>query len=599
MHARGYVNSNPIAILGLLWRKSNRKRKRQFVAFSALMIASSFAEAFSIASIIPFLSILTNPQNLHENLSIQKLSNIFSFTTNYSTIWMVTLSFVSVTIIAATFRLILLWANIRIVNSISSELSEDIYRRTLYQPYYIHLERNSSFIIDGIARKVSSLTNELLKPFLNMLTSGGIILSIALTLVLLNSYVSILSLIGFAFIYFSIILFAKEKLKRNSIRVAHESTRVIKALQEGLGGIRDVLIDGTQEVYCRIYSSADRPFRAAAGTNALINSSPRYLIEALGIVLIAVLAASLVDSESEFVDSVPFLGALALGAQKALPLMQQFYAAWTTIKGSQASVAEAMMLLDQPMPQDLANYKNTTLDFIKKIELKNISFRYTSESKFVINDLSLAIKKGSKVGLIGPTGSGKSTLTDIMMGLLNPTSGKLLVDGVPITIKNIRAWQNKIAHVPQSIYLSDSTIEENIAFGVDEGNINFERVLKAAKLAQISDVIEALPNKYKTLIGERGMRLSGGQRQRIGIARAFYKQASVIFFDEATSALDNETENAVMSAINSLGKNVTLIIVAHRLTTLKNCDLIVEISDGQIKKFGTYADIVINNINQS
>lgn len=592
MQLDAYVSAGALRVLIRLWKKSNNSRRKQFATLSALMIASSFAEAFSIASIVPFLSILANPQNLNANLTVRKLASIFDLTSNFSIVWMVTACFILIAFVAAVFRLMLLWANLKITNSIASELSEDIYRRTLYQPYSVHLERNSSYIIDGITRKVGSLTNGLLTPFLNMLTSGAILSSIIITLVLLNSYVAILSMIGIALIYISIILFTKDKLKKNSVRVSYESTRVIKALQEGLGGIRDVLIDGSQEAYCKIYSMADRPYRIAAGSNAFINSSPRYLIEALGTILIAVLAASLTGESSEFVDSIPFLGALALGAQKSLPLMQQFYAAWTSIKGSQASVSDAMMLLEQPLPSNHHAAQRGALNFEESIELKNISFRYSPESKNIINNISLVIQKGSKIGLIGSTGSGKSTLTDIMMGLLEPSSGLLLVDGVQITTKNIRTWQNNIAHVPQSIYLADSTIEENIAFGVNADMVNIELVMKAAKLAQISDFVEALPKKYKTIIGERGTRLSGGQRQRIGIARAFYKEASVIFFDEATSALDQNTEHAVMSAINSFDQKVTLIIVAHRVSTLRDCDLLIEISDGQIQRIGSYSELV-------
>jgi ABC-type multidrug transport system fused ATPase/permease subunit len=592
MRSNEYAHEIALEVLGHLWRNSNTTRKKQFTALSALVIASSIAEAFSIAAIIPFLSALTNPQQLLEIPGVKKIAVFFNASSDDSIVLMVTIGFVLIVAIAAILRLGLLWANIRVSNLIGSELSEDIYRRTLYQPYVIHLERNSSQIIDGITRKVSSLTNGLVNPFLNMMTSGAILISILTTLVYLNSYASIISIIGFAVIYLLIIYFVKEKLSKNGIRVSYESTQTIKALQEGLGGIRDVLIDGTQETFCKIYSKADRPYRKAAGSNAFINSSPRYLIEALGIILIATLAVSFVGGDSGFLDSIPFLGALALGAQKSLPLMQQFYASWTSIKGSQASVADAMYLLDQPLPIDIDLNRKYEINFEKKIELRNVSFKYSAKSKQVLNDISISIPKGSKIGLIGPTGAGKSTLADVLMGLIEPSKGALLVDGIEITKKNIRAWQTKIGHVPQFIYLADSSIEENIAFGICKSKIDYAMVRKAAELAQIADVIKDLPDGYKTLIGERGVKLSGGQRQRLGIARAFYKQSSVIFFDEATSALDHDTERYVMDAINSIGKQVTLIIVAHRISTLKDCDFIIEISAGRLKTITSYSDIV-------
>jgi ATP-binding cassette subfamily B protein len=592
MFGSEYAHESAFSVLIHLWRNSNKTRKKQFAALSLLMIASSFAEAFSIAAIVPFLSAMTNVRQLMEMPAIKNIAIFFGVTSDAAVVWMVTIGFILVVSIAAIFRLGLLWANIRISNLVGSELSEDIYRRTLYQPYRVHLERNSSHIIDGITRKVSSLTNGLVTPFLNMMTSGAILFSILATLLYLNSYASLISIIGFTVIYLLIIFFVKERLRKNGVRVSYESTQVIKALQEGLGGIRDVLINGTQEVFCKIYSKSDRPYRKAAGSNAFINSSPRYLIEALGTILIAILAVSFMGERSGFVNSIPFLGALALGAQKSLPLMQQFYASWTSIKGSQASVADAMRLLDQPLPSDLNFSNKTELTFERNIELKNVSFQYSARSKQALSGINISIPMGSKIGLIGPTGAGKSTLADILMGLIEPSSGNLLVDGVEVTKKNIRAWQNKIAHVPQSIYLADSTIEENIAFGISKNEIDTAMVMRAAKLAQISEVIEDLPDGYKTLIGERGVKLSGGQRQRIGIARAFYKQASVIFFDEATSALDHITERDVMKSINSIGKKVTLIIVAHRLSTLKDCDLIIEISAGHLKNVASYSDVL-------
>jgi len=272
--------------------------------------------------------------------------------------------------------------------------------------------------------------------------------------------------------------------------------------------------------------------------------------------------------------------------------LQLAYSSWSNIQGAQASLQDAIELLDQPLP-DYANQPQAKpLPFKKHIELKNLSFRYTKQTPLVLNKISYVISKGSRTGFIGITGSGKSTLLDIIMGLLQPTAGSLLIDNNLITLANNRAWQAHIAHVPQSIFLADSSIEENIAFGVPKAEIDRNRVQLAARQAQIADIIESWPKKYKTFVGERGIRLSGGQRQRIGIARALYKQADVIIFDEATSALDNDTEQAVMQAIENLGNDLTILIIAHRLTTLKNCTQVVELGDGGIKRIGSYDEIV-------
>ena len=263
------------------------------------------------------------------------------------------------------------------------------------------------------------------------------------------------------------------------------------------------------------------------------------------------------------------------------------------------SLQDTLDLLDQPLPDYADQPASQPLPFRQQICLDQISFRYRPDSPWVLNNIDLKIEKGSRVGFIGATGCGKSTLIDVIMSLLQATEGALGVDGKAVTMVNQRAWQAHIAHVPQAIFLADSTIEENIAFGVQKERIDHERVKMAARQAQIADVIEAWSGQYQTFVGERGVRLSGGQRQRVGIARALYKQADVIIFDEATSALDSETEQAVMQAIESLSVNLTILIIAHRLSTLKNCTQIVELSDGGIKRVGSYEDMVINQFKQT
>jgi ABC-type multidrug transport system fused ATPase/permease subunit len=396
---------------------------------------------------------------------------------------------------------------------------------------------------------------------------------------------------GFGLIYIIIIRLTRKQLIINSKFVARESTQVIKSLQEGLGGIRDVLIDGSQETYCQIYRDADFSLRRAQGSSLFISASPRYGIEAFGMLLISVLAYFLAQQVDGIVWAIPILGAMALGAQRLLPVLQQAYGSWTQITSGQASLKETLKLLDQPLPEN-ANQRSAQLPFNQSITLSQLSFRYEPQLPCILNQINLTITKGSRVGFIGATGSGKSTLLDIVMGLLQPTDGLLEVDGRAITSANQRAWQSHIAHVPQSIFLADSTIEENIAFGLPRDQINSSRVKWAAQQAQISETIESWPMQYQTFVGERGVRLSGGQRQRIGIARALYKKADVIIFDEATSALDSETEQAVMQAIESLSQDLTLLIIAHRLTTLKTCTKLVELGNGNIRRVGRYQDIV-------
>jgi ATP-binding cassette, subfamily B, bacterial PglK len=309
-------------------------------------------------------------------------------------------------------------------------------------------------------------------------------------------------------------------------------------------------------------------------------------------VLIAVLAYSLAGRPAGITSVIPVLGALALGAQRLLPVLQQAYSSWTAMSGGRASLSDALDLLEQPLPAHADAPLPAPIPFQRGITLNRVAFSYTPRGPNVLKELELSIPKGGRIGFIGSTGSGKSTLLDIVMGLLHPTEGSLEIDDVVITPQNYRAWQAHIAHVPQTIFLADTTIAENIAFGVPLELINHDRVRQAAQKAQIAQAIESWSNQYDTLVGERGVRLSGGQRQRIGIARALYKQADVIVFDEATSALDNDTERAVMQSIESLDNELTILIVAHRLTTLKNCNQIVELDDGGVKRIGTYINIV-------
>lgn len=541
---------------------------------------------------MPFLAVLAAPSRIFEYPGAQPFINALGLTSADQLLLPLTLAFGLAALIAGAMRLFLLWTSTRLSFAMGADLSVSIYRRTLYQPYAVHIARNSSEVINGIATKANGVIYSIISPTLTLISSGIMLIAILMVLLSVQPVISLVAFGGFGLIYGSIIWVTRARKIRNSQRIAEESTLVIKSLQEGLGGIRDVLIDGSQATYCQIYRSADLPLRFAQGNNQFVGQSPRYGMEALGMLLIAALAYMLAHQSDGIARAIPVLGALALGAQRLLPVMQQAYQAWSSMQGGQASFKDTLDLLDQPLPDYADQPLPKPLTFRQHIRLDQLAFRYSSQTPWILKNLNLAIPRGGRIGFIGATGSGKSTLLDIVMGLLQPTEGAIEIDGQPVTAFNTRAWQTHIAHVPQAIYLSDSTIEENIAFGVPKDRIDRERVRQAAKQAQIADVIEAWPKKYNTFVGERGIRLSGGQRQRIGIARALYKQADVIVFDEATSALDNETEQAVMQAIEGLSAELTILIIAHRLTTLKNCTQIVELGDGCVRRVGSYQEIV-------
>jgi ATP-binding cassette subfamily B protein len=313
-------------------------------------------------------------------------------------------------------------------------------------------------------------------------------------------------------------------------------------------------------------------------------------------VLIAGLAYSMARTSSGASNPVLVLGSLALAAQRMLPVLQNLYSNYVRIRSCQVSVQDALEMLEQPLPAHASLPPATPSPFQHTIELRGLHFRYSESTPWVLRGLDLRIPRGSRVGFIGATGSGKSTLIDVLMGLLTPSKGTVQIDGTPIFPDHVRGWQAHLAHVPQAIYLADISIAENIAFGVPPDQIDRSRVREAARQAQIAEAIEAWRDGYDTLVGERGVRLSGGQRQRVGIARALYKRADVIVFDEATSALDNQTEAAVMEAIDGLHPDLTIFLVAHRLTTLRGCDLIVELERGGIRRVGSYQEIVGENL---
>ena len=585
-------------MLSNLWRQLTRRRQIQFFYIFILMILSSLSEIISIGSVLPFLGALTAPEqvfNLPITQSIVNTLELSTLTEPQDIVLPLTIIFIILTFFAGIIRLTLLYAVTRFSYATAADLSNNIYKRTLYQDYSVHISRNSSEVINGIITKTGIVTSTI-RSVLTLLSSFVLIIGVVSILLTIDKSVAMISFIVFGGIYGGIIWYTRIKLHNNSEIISNKSNLMVKSLQEGLGGIRDVLIDGSQKFFANIYRSADHPFRRAVGTNVFIGQSPRYAMEAIGITLIAVLAFIVMHQNNSSISAIPVLGAMALGAQKLLPILQQGYGSFSNIKSGKSSFKDVLALLDQPLPSYADEPSPVPIKFEKTIQLSNLDFRYSEDSPWVLKNLNLKINKCSQVGFIGATGSGKSTLIDIILGLIAPTKGLLLIDNQDIDIENKRAWQAHIAHVPQNIFLADASIEENIAFGVPKSKINHERVKEAAEKAQISELIEGWKNTYLTNVGEDGARISGGQRQRIGIARALYKNADVLIFDEATSSLDTETEKEVIRAIVGLKGELTILIIAHRLSSLKDCDLIVKLDKDNSVKTGSFNDMVNSSL---
>ena len=585
------MNRSLTSLFQDLWSHISKRRKFQFLLLLILTIFASIAEVISIGAVLPFIGILTQPEQVFKSSWLSPFISFLGIQSGQELVLPLTILFGLAAVIAGALRLLLLWVSIKLSNATGADLSIEVYERTLYQPFRIHTERNSSEIISGITQKVNAATGVLL-AITSVITSCFLFTSIMTTMLVVDPVITLIAGLTFGIAYLVVVFFTKSKFKVNSRSIATQQTQVVKALKEGLGAIRDVILDATQAVYTNIYRKAILLLMKANGENRFMNQAPRYAMESLGMVLISIIVLALTNNPGGITSALPLLGMLALGAQRLLPLMQQIYGNWSVVAGSHAALDDVVSLLNQPFPSDYYEGDSKSLTIKHSFSLKKIRFRYSNDTPWILDDISLEIPKGSRIGLIGATGSGKSTTLDLIMGLLEPSDGSMYIDNSIIDDSVIRSWRQTVAHVPQSIFLADSSIAENIAFGVLPEEIDMQRVKNAANKAMISDFIETKRNAYNEIVGEQGVKLSGGQRQRIGIARALYKKASIIIFDEATSALDNDTEETVMETIRNLGNDLTLIIVAHRLTTLKDCTKIIELKDGKIYRTGSYQEII-------
>ena len=575
-----------------LWQKVSKHHKFQLANLVGLMFLTSLSEAFSIGAVFPFLAALGAPDKLMNQTQLVPIWQWLGIVNTHQILLVLTSLFGFLTILCGAMRLLLLGYQTRFSHSIGADLSEEIYRRTLYQPYLVHIGRNSSEVIAGIFNKTNTVIYNIIIPTLTIISSSFFSIAVLGLIFFTNPVVALIAFISLGVLYVGVIFFTKKQITKDGHLSNINQTLILKSLQEGLGGIRDILIDGTQELYTNIYRVVDRPMRRAQANLQILGAAPRYILEAVGAVLIAIMAYLMASKDGGVYDAIPVLGMFALAAQRLLPILQQSYQAWSSMKGAHSALKDVLFLLSQTMFEYSKSSHYYEVPFVECISLNSVGFKYSDHLDWTLKNINFSIKRGDCIGLIGKTGSGKSTFADIVMGLLHPTVGAITVDGLKITTENYHGWQKHIAHVPQVIYLADASIAENIAFGVPKDQIDLIRVRFAAQTAQLADSIESWPDGYSSIVGERGVRLSGGQRQRIGIARALYKRADVIILDEATSALDGYTEKLVMDAIKKISSKLTLIIIAHRLSTLEGCSQIIELSDSILLKSGTYQQMV-------
>jgi ABC-type multidrug transport system fused ATPase/permease subunit len=583
------------ALLSRLWHHINPNRKRQLCAVSVLMLLSTAAELVSIGAVIPFLGVLIAPERVFSHPAFEPVVNAMSLIDPSQLVMPITLMFMFAAMLSGTVRIALLWGQTRLGSAIGMDFAFEAYRRTLNQPYKIHALRNSSEVASVLVSKVHIVITNIVLPVITLLSSVIFVLAVVLFMLIVEPEITLAAMLSIGGAYLLIAKISGNYLRSNGERVSKGLTIVSRLITEGLGAIRDVILRNSQKAVLSEFRKEEAQLRRSNANIAILAAIPRPVIETLAIVLFAGLVCIVSMRPDGIMATVPALGAIALAMQRILPMIQQVYSTWSSVTSGIPSLRDVLLLLDQPLVDHSKSLQLTRISFKHEVNLRDLRFRYNFQSSWILNGVNLQITRGSRIGIIGTTGSGKSTLLDIFLGLLMPTSGSLTVDGIEVNESNTDSWQAHIAHVPQSIYLLDASIAENIAFGVAAENLDHERVRMAAESAQIAKTIESWPNRYNTMVGECGIRLSGGQRQRIGIARALYQEADILVFDEATSSLDVETETALVEAINSLDIDLTMIIVAHRLSTLKACTHVVHLENGQIASSGSFNEVVSNS----
>jgi ATP-binding cassette, subfamily B, bacterial PglK len=574
-------NNGVLSLVKAFFRHVSKRKKIHLVQLSLLMILATLAEVVSLGLALPFLSVITNPENLYTSEYVKPFVDLLNIQDASELLLPVSLIFILTIILSSIIRASVLFFSGKLSASIGSDIGLQMFSNSINQEYVVHTRQNSSKLVTGILNKVDVVVGGILAPILTIVSSILVVIGITFTLFYINPTVTLFLFFFFSFILLIIFKFTREILKENSFIISSKYIQLVKILNESLGGIRDILLEKSQDFYCDQYKKIDVPMRFSGANNKFISGSPRFLVEMLGMIFITLTALYLVMFNNGIENVVPLLGVIVLGAQKLLPVLQQTFHSVSTINGNIGSFKDAILLLEEKIKKVEVCNKNITLS--KNIKLIDVSFKYSIECKNVLNNININIEKGSCVGFIGETGSGKSTLVDIIMSLLSPSSGILSIDGITIDESNRSNWQRNIAHVPQHVYLFDSSIKENIAFSVNSEDIDNELLNKVVKLCKLDSLVESLPDGLNAKVGEMGVRLSGGQRQRIGIARALYKRKPVIVLDEATSALDGKTEEFIMNSIRALQVDSTVLMIAHRMSTLRNCNKILEVRrNGQI-----------------
>ena len=555
---------------------------KKFWLFIILLIITGSIELLTLTTLMPFLSILSNPESPPDSILFNTISNFFKIKSEQYVLFS-TVIFISIVIFSLFIRLFTFKYGLMLSAELGIKLNTKIFTNIIYQPYKLQIQKNSSELISTLTLEAEQIITLIMISF-RMIIGLFTFIFIFIGLIYINIYIASGFIILLALAYLFLINKSRMSLKRNSFILTDTNNKIIKHIQESLGSIRDIVIDNNHKYYVYNYQNLQKKLRYSLTEVNFISNSPTYIIESFALSLLAILGLFLILIYGNSTNATSILGTVSVGFIKLLKSAQQIYFVFTQIKSRNDSIKSVLSFLKQEVESSSFVIEREELDFKSSILLKNVDFRYGKNQPLILKNINLNLERGKVIGFIGKTGSGKSTLIDLIMGLLDPSKGEVLIDGKNIiSDPNLRKkWFNSISHVPQDVYLCDGTFTENIALGVDKDKINRKKIIKAAELAQIRNFIDSSSNGFNTFVGERGIKLSGGQKQRIALARAIYKQSKILVLDEATSALDNKTEKEIINSINTLRENITIIMIAHRLSSLSVCNKIFELNKGEI-----------------
>ncbi|PSJ43254.1 ABC transporter ATP-binding protein [Allosphingosinicella deserti] len=564
------------AALRTLYRQLSRSRRRSLWLLLIAMFAGAAAEMLTLGAVLAFLEAAANPDGV---LWLQRALAPLLRATGLPLLPLAAGLLAIVAIGAGCMRLLLTWLTQWTAMAVGHDLGTAVFSRMLRQPYSQYLIRSSSERLSGM-EKVHRAAFNVLLPTMQGVVAAMLATGIILFFVVIDPVTIFVASFAIIATYAAIAWATAGRLRRNSAMVARLMTERTAAIQQGLGGIRDILLEGSQPVFESRFAKLDALYRRGNALHGFMVNAPRYVVETAGIIILVIVASVLSARPGGLSTAIPALGAMALGAQRLLPLAQQAYFGWGQSRGNLHSLLDALRLSQLPILEGPLHAAPEPL--LSDIVFDRVSFNY-ADGRQALQNICVTIEAGARIGITGPTGSGKSSFLDLLMGLLAPGEGEIRIDGRLLDATRRAGWQANLAHVPQTIFLSDDTITANIAFGAAPDAIDMDRVRWAASIAEVDGFVRRFDAGYDTLVGERGVRLSGGQRQRIGLARALYRNAGILILDEATSALDEKTEAAIMNRLAGELPGVTLIIVAHRASSLAPAERILFFEEGHLR----------------